>query len=213
MIPTQDTVPSGRFYIKGFACTLEYMSAREKILDAYERVLVENGERAATLEAIAKAASVSKGGLLYHFKDKRALASGLLQRLETLAEQDAVLMSQDPAGATDYYVRTSVWQDSPLDRTIISVTRLGNDFQPAVNTAMKRVQDRWLSLLEDEVKDPHVARAILLIGDGLYYNAVLSQAGDSSEKATSAQGQSPSPSPADIKGLLGAISKLVGNAA
>ena len=213
MIPTQDTVPSGRFYIKGFACTLEYMSAREKILDAYERVLVENGERAATLEAIAKAAGVSKGGLLYHFKDKRALASGLLQRLETLAEDDAVLMSQDPAGATDYYVRTSVWQDSPLDRTIISVTRLGNDFQPAVNTAMKRVQDRWLSLLEDEVKDPHVARAILLIGDGLYYNAVLSQAGDSSEKATSAQGQSPSPSPADIKGLLGAISKLVGNAA
>lgn len=213
MIPTQDTVPSGRFYIKGFACTLEYMSAREKILDAYERVLVENGERAATLEAIAKAAGVSKGGLLYHFKDKRALTSGLLQRLETLAEQDAVLMSQDPAGATDYYVRTSVWQDSPLDRTIISVTRLGNDFQPAVNTAMNRVQDRWLSLLEDEVKDPHVARAILLIGDGLYYNAVLSQAGDSSEKATSAQGQSPSPSPADIKGLLGAISKLVGNAA
>lgn len=213
MIPTQDTVPSGRFYIKGFACTLEYMSAREKILDAYERVLVENGERAATLEAIAKAAGVSKGGLLYHFKDKRALASGLLQRLETLAEDDAVLMSQDPAGATDYYVRTSVWQDSPLDRTIISVTRLGNDFQPAVNTTMKRVQDRWLSLLEDEVKDPHVARAILLIGDGLYYNAVLSQAGDSSEKATSAQGQSPSPSPADIKGLLGAISKLVDNAA
>lgn len=213
MIPTQDTVPSGRFYIKGFACTLEYMSAREKILDAYERVLVENGERAATLEAIAKAAGVSKGGLLYHFKDKRALASGLLQRLETLAEQDAVLMSQDPAGATDYYVRTSVWQDSPLDRTIISVTRLGNEFQPAVNTAMKRVQDRWLSLLEDEVKDPHVARAILLIGDGLYYNAVLSQAGDSSEKATSAQGQSPSPSPANIEGLLGAISKLVGNAA
>lgn len=212
MIPTQDTVPSGRFYIKGFACTLEYMSAREKILDAYERVLVENGERAATLEAIAKAAGVSKGGLLYHFKDKRALASGLLLRLETLAEQDAVLMSQDPAGATDYYVRTSVWQDSPLDRTIISVTRLGNDFQPAVNTAMKRVQDRWLSLLEDEVKDPHVARAILLIGDGLYYNAVLSQAGDSSEKATSAQGQSPSPSPANIEGLLGAISKLVGNA-
>lgn len=213
MIPTQDTVPSGRFCIKGFACTLEYMSAREKILDAYERVLVENGERAATLEAIAKAAGVSKGGLLYHFKDKRALASGLLQRLETLAEQDAVLMSQDPAGATDYYVRTSVWQDSPQDRTIISVTRLGNDFQPAVNTAMKRVQDRWLSLLEDEVKDPHVARAILLIGDGLYYNAVLSQAGDSSEKATSAQGQSPSPSPANIEGLLGAISKLVGNAA
>lgn len=212
MIPTQDTVPSGRFYIKGFACTLEYMSAREKILDAYERVLVENGERAATLEAIAKAAGVSKGGLLYHFKDKRALASGLLQRLETLAEQDAVLMSQDPAGATDYYVRTSVWQDSPLDRTIISVTRLGNDFQPAVNTAMKRVQDRWLSLLEDEVKDPHVARAILLIGDGLYYNAVLSQAGDSSEKATSAQGQSPSPSPADIEGLLGAISKMVSSA-
>lgn len=213
MILTQNTVPSGRFYIKGFACTLEYMSAREKILDAYERVLVEDGERAATLEAIAKAAGVSKGGLLYHFKDKRALASGLLQRLETLAEQDAVLMSQDPAGATDYYERTSVWQDSPLDRTIISVTRLGNDSQAAVDTAMKRVQDRWLSLLEGEVKDPHIARAILLIGDGLYYNAVLSQAGERNNQEDSGKTDGRSPSSADIEGLLGAISKMVGNAA
>lgn len=208
MVLTQDTVPSGRFLLKAFACILEYMSAREKILDAYERVLVEDGERAATLEAVAKAAGVSKGGLLYHFKDKRALASGLLQRLETLAEHDVELMSKDPAGATDYYVRTSVWQNSPLDRAIISVTRLGNDSQAAVDAAMKRVQNRWLSLLEDEVKDPHIARAILLIGDGLYYNAVLSQAGEGKGKKPS-KGQTPSPSSADIEGLLGAISKMV----
>lgn len=211
MVLTQDTVPSGRFFLKAFACILEYMSAREKILDAYERVLVEDGERAATLEAVAKAAGVSKGGLLYHFKDKRALASGLLQRLETLAEHDVELMSKDPAGATDYYVRTSVWQNSPLDRAIISVTRLGNDSQAAVDAAMKRVQNRWLSLLEDEVKDPHIARAILLIGDGLYYNAVLSQAGEGKGKKPS-KGQTPSPSSADIEGLLGAISKMVGSA-
>lgn len=211
MVLTQDTVPSGRFFLKTFACILEYMSARKKILDAYERVLVEDGERAATLEAVAKAAGVSKGGLLYHFKDKRALASGLLQRLETLAEHDVELMSKDPAGATDYYVRTSVWQNSPLDRAIISVTRLGNDSQAAVDAAMKRVQNRWLSLLEDEVKDPHIARAILLIGDGLYYNAVLSQAGEGKGKKPS-KAQTSSPSSADIEGLLGAISKMVSSA-
>lgn len=56
------------------------MSSREKILDAYEALLIEEGERAASMNAIASRAGVSKGGLLYHFPDKSALIDGLLER-------------------------------------------------------------------------------------------------------------------------------------
>lgn len=38
-------------------------NSREQILDAYEHLLVQAGERATTLDAVAAQAKVSKGGL------------------------------------------------------------------------------------------------------------------------------------------------------
>jgi AcrR family transcriptional regulator len=55
-------------------------AAREKLLDAYAELLRDEGERAATLEAVAAKAGVSKGGLLYHFRTKEALAEALSEQ-------------------------------------------------------------------------------------------------------------------------------------
>lgn len=54
-------------------------NSREQILDAYEHLLVQAGERAATLDAVAAQAKVSKGGLLYHFGSKKALFEALFR--------------------------------------------------------------------------------------------------------------------------------------
>lgn len=54
--------------------------ARERLLDAAERVVVESGATHLTLDAVAKSAGVSKGGLLYHFPSKEALLEGMLAR-------------------------------------------------------------------------------------------------------------------------------------
>jgi AcrR family transcriptional regulator len=54
--------------------------ARERLLDAAERVVVESGATHLTLDAVAKSAGVSKGGLLYHFPSKEALLDGMLER-------------------------------------------------------------------------------------------------------------------------------------
>jgi AcrR family transcriptional regulator len=54
--------------------------ARERLLDAAERVVVESGATHLTLDAVAKSAGVSKGGLLYHFPNKEALLEGMLAR-------------------------------------------------------------------------------------------------------------------------------------
>jgi AcrR family transcriptional regulator len=55
-------------------------SARQRLLDAAERVVVESGATHLTLDAVAKSAGVSKGGLLYHFPTKEALLEGMLAR-------------------------------------------------------------------------------------------------------------------------------------
>lgn len=73
-------------------------NSREQILDAYEHLLVQAGERAATLDAVAAQAKVSKGGLLYHFGSKKALFEALLDRTRTYADEDLEKMRAAPEG-------------------------------------------------------------------------------------------------------------------
>ena len=71
-------------------------SARDRVLDAYETLLIEAGPGAATLDAVAAAAGVSKGGLLYHFASKDALAAGLLARLRSAARPTPTRSGRPP---------------------------------------------------------------------------------------------------------------------
>ena len=149
-------------------------AARAKLLDAFVTILLEQGERAATLDAVAATAGVSKGGLLYHFPSKDALVDGLAEHVETLAAEDVQLMNTAPEGPSAYYIRTSVYADTPLDRAIIATTRLSQTANPRARRALRRMHQGWLDALSVEVTDPAAARAVMLIGDGLYYGAAMS---------------------------------------
>ncbi|EME21427.1 TetR/AcrR family transcriptional regulator [Rhodococcus triatomae] len=148
-------------------------AARAKLLDAFVTILIDQGERAATLEAVATAAGVSKGGLLYHFGSKDALVEGLLAHLVELADADVRIMREAPEGAAAYYVRTSNFEGSALDRAIVAATRLSQGENAAAQQALQRIQQGWMDALTDQVRDPAVARAIVLLGDGLYYRAAF----------------------------------------
>jgi len=157
--------------------TIEHMSrppaAREAVLDAFERILVHDGERAATLDATAKAAGVSKGGLLYHFASKEALVAGLIARLEALTDDDIEAIDRAGDGAISYFVRSSVAVQHPLDRAVVATARLAQGGNAAAEEAIRTVRRRWLEAVGKHVTDPTVALAITLIGDGLYYASVL----------------------------------------
>jgi AcrR family transcriptional regulator len=62
--------------------------ARTRVLDAAEAIVRARGVPGLTLEAAAREAGVSKGGLLYHFASKEALLSALLTRLAEFVSQD-----------------------------------------------------------------------------------------------------------------------------
>jgi AcrR family transcriptional regulator len=55
------------------------LTSRERILAAAVQVALREGVSSMTLEAVAREAKVSKGGLLYHFASKDELISGMLQ--------------------------------------------------------------------------------------------------------------------------------------
>lgn len=184
------------------------MSARDAILDAYESLVIEEGGRAATLDAVAARAGVSKGGLLYHFRSKEALLEAQIARLHELSDADRDAMLAAPDGPSRYYVRTSVVTGSALDRSVIAVAAFAQEAHPLARAAMAETRDRWFAPILDEVGDPTIATAILLLGDGLYFNAALSGDLVASGEATTDR-SSPI---GDAQQLISVVDRLLGEA-
>ena len=149
-------------------------NSSEHILDTYVDLLIHTGERAATLDAVATAAKVSKGGLLYHFSSKKALLEALAERTLTLAEEDFAAMEQAPGGgASAYYINSSTPDNTPFDRALIALSRLAQNNNELAQQTMSRIQDGWHALVLAELGDEQIARTVLLLGDGMYYNAAF----------------------------------------
>ncbi|MWB99913.1 TetR/AcrR family transcriptional regulator [Agromyces seonyuensis] len=148
-------------------------AARDAVLDAFERLVIAGGERGATLDATAKAAGVSKGGLLYHFGSRRALIDGLLARLDDLVADDVARIHSDPRGAISYFLRSSEVVETDLDRTFVAALRLAQSGDRAAAAALDDVRRAWIEALGRHVTDPAAALAVALVGDGLYYHAAL----------------------------------------
>src|SRR3954447_24115640 len=172
-------------------------TSRERILDAYADLLITEGERHATLEAVATRAGVSKGGLLYHFPSKDQLAAGLCDRLKELAAKDAHAMRTAEEGPARYYVRSSHYASTPLDRVLVAVSRLRQSGDARARATIEAASNDWLAILHDALGDLDVARAVKLIGDGLYYNAL-----------NRALGGQPLPAAAD-EGLLAVVDQII----
>jgi AcrR family transcriptional regulator len=134
-------------------------TARDRILDAFE--------------AVAAAAGVSKGGLLYHFGGKEALVEGLLARMAALAREDVARLRQAERGPVDRWIRGSLSTATPFDRAYVATSRLAQGNHPRARDTLTHLQDEWAAVILEAVGDPAVARAVLLIGDGLYYNSAL----------------------------------------
>jgi AcrR family transcriptional regulator len=148
-------------------------SSRERILDAYVDVLAVDGERLATVDAVAARAGVSKGGLLYHFRSKDSLADALCDRLVALAAVDVEEMRAADEGPARYYIRTSQYADTPLSLALVAVARLQQAGHERAREVIEQLSEQWLTVLDDALGDREVARAIKLIGDGLYHRALF----------------------------------------
>jgi AcrR family transcriptional regulator len=130
--------------------------ARERLLDAAERVVVESGATHLTLDAVAKSAGVSKGGLLYHFPSKEALLQGMVTRhfQEVDAEVDKRLASRagKPSRADIFRERMRVLLELNPGRPGVGVAMLAASADNAEQMAVCRAEYR--KLLDEFTKLP-----------------------------------------------------------
>ncbi|MGC5078214.1 TetR/AcrR family transcriptional regulator [Agrococcus sp. DT81.2] len=148
-------------------------TVRAQLLDAYETLLIDDGERAATVQAVADRAGVSKGGLLYHFGSKADLATGLIERLRDLGAADVEsLRAADDIVET--FLRTSVASGSPLDRTMVAVIRLAQSpAGAAARAALQRLDDDYVAAIAERLGDADLALTVVLLADGVYLRSAL----------------------------------------
>ena len=108
-------------------------------------------------------------------------------------------MAKAPEGAAAYFIKSSVWADTPLDRVIVAATRLAEVAHEETRRRFAHIQQRWLDEIAKDV-GPGLAKAVLYMGDGLYFNAMLS-IGPAATPAETA---------ADVESLLAALERLRG---
>ena len=144
---------------------------REVILDAFQDLIAEIGAANVTLDAAAARAGVSKGGLLYHFPSKSDLFAGLCDRLAAEIDDSIADAPDAPGDVVRWYI------DAATDVVVGE-----NTLWLALFAATDAVDDDVATLLGDlfaryskplDVLPPVLGEHVRLVGDGLYFNALV----------------------------------------
>lgn len=117
-----------------------YPSSRERILDAAEAVILSDGLGRLSVDAVLRAARISKGGFFHHFASKDELLAALLKRLS-----DRVAASLEDAIARD-----PVWHGRALRAQIALAFETGKGER-------ERLRALVLALIEAAKTSPSVA--------------------------------------------------------
>jgi len=155
----------------------EDVPIRERVLDAAERISLRHGPGGRTIEAVAREAGVSKGGVLYHFPSKAAIIEAMIDRWVRQCEDaqaQAVARDGQRRGAfTRAYVHVRTRSGYPKDplRYTGVLAAVRND--PQQLRALRAKVAEWQRQLEADGIDPVTATIVRLAIDGLCLNRLL----------------------------------------
>src|SRR6478752_7656717 len=137
---------------------------KNRLLDAAAKVVHRDDAQALTLNAVARKAEVSKGGLLYHFTSKNDLVNAMVERW--MAE-----FQREIDEADEHFVRGYVKATAPAGNELGMLAALVAD--PSLLVAVRRQYGIWQDRVEREGRDPVDATVARLAADGLWLAELL----------------------------------------
>ncbi|MFD1787164.1 TetR/AcrR family transcriptional regulator [Sphingomonas floccifaciens] len=153
---------------------------RAAIIDAAMAVLADKGLARLTIDGVASAAGVTKGGLFHHFPTKDALIDGVLESMTAFAEASIEAeMAQDPepyGRFTRAYLNGVFVKHCIRDSVSSHALCLSMIADPTL-------QDRWAAWVDGQVRrhaatDDNVpCRIVRLAADGIWLSTMRSAAG------------------------------------
>lgn len=151
---------------------------RHQLLAVVRDLLVHEGPHAVTLDAVARRANVTKGGLQHHFRSKQALLDALSEQLfEEFAQSYEKALQREaetPGRHARAYIRTCFDDRADCNRV---------DTQRAIGLlalTSPACRDRWHATMKTALaadgQDPNTANLLLacrLAGDGFWFAQML----------------------------------------
>jgi TetR/AcrR family acrAB operon transcriptional repressor len=176
----------------------EAAATRDSILDAAEKLFVEQGVSRTTLQHIATEAGVTRGAIYWHFDDKGALFNAMMERATLPLEAELQLLDQaesdDPLDDLRNYIfavlRRTV--EDPVARRVFEIATLKVEFVDEMDPVRCRRQqnlNNWMAraerrvrlaadkgLVGSQVEPSAVALALWIMIDGLIRNWMFNPA-------------------------------------
>jgi AcrR family transcriptional regulator len=152
---------------------LSRADTRARLLDAAVAVVRRDGAQSLTLDAVAAQAGVSKGGLLYHFKSKRELLEGMVERWLAEWQEQIDRESGDAGFLTGYVHATHLGGAGPEEREAEFGLLAALIADPAVIEVVRARYEDWQAQAVRDAPDPVAATVARLATDGLWLADLL----------------------------------------
>ncbi|WIL44818.1 TetR/AcrR family transcriptional regulator (plasmid) [Bacillus bombysepticus] len=152
-------------------------NAKRKAILAAASFIIENyGMEKLTLEAIAKQAGISKGGLLYHFPNKDAIIKGMIDEYSSaflMDVRDKVSNSSEAIGKWHHVYLESAINDTGVSNELVSAYIATLFTNPLLLSKFQSdCQELYEEIEKDEI-EPIKAAVIRLAVDGLCYSEIF----------------------------------------
>lgn len=151
-------------------------SKRSQVLSAASFIVKKHGVEKLTLEAVAKEAGISKGGLLHHFPSKQALIQGMVEEYTDLFVTD---VNERVANAASSQGK---WSRAYVEATIKDITE-GNGISTALTASLftspellAKLQAEyaiWQRNIENDGIDAVQGTIVRLALDGLWFSEIF----------------------------------------
>jgi AcrR family transcriptional regulator len=147
---------------------------RERALDAAIAIASREGVATLTIDAVAKEAGVSKGGVLHHFRTKEMLILAMVERL--VAAFEAVTQATAAADPKPVGRFTRAFVDAVLSPEL---TRIGRALvavvavNPALLDPLRASFQRCYARLEADGIDPVDANMCALVADAIWLKSIF----------------------------------------
>lgn len=152
-------------------------STRDKIIDAAMAIVRDQGVAKLTLDEAAKAAGLSKGGVLYHFKSKDDLIRGMVERfLSDLDEHELHYYNQEPEGPYRWVrsaLKTAFDPNSPACDNVGGALLAAITVNPELMAPVHAKYAEWLERIRSDSPNPRLAGLICMALDGYYFERIM----------------------------------------
>lgn len=151
-------------------------SRKTEILHAAASIVRKKGIFNLTLEAVAKEAGISKGGLLYHFPSKEALVQGMVEHLASNYTAKIENNADHDPNQTGKWTRAflnvtfnQTYQNKDMNAGLLAAKAV----KPELLLPIKNAYSKWQHNIEHDGLDPVISTIIRLATDGIWLSELF----------------------------------------